>query len=220
MTAPLTALVERQLSFTSGLKSSPRRKVRAGPRPLPPLPAPLESGLERALLFYGEGNGWPAREARPAELVHWLAARPATGGRFECLVEPPSGRSPTMLENLDLTEAELCRSVSVEEFRRRWAAFARPDDVACSWGHFPSGLLARSGVAPPPHVDLRTVCNERLRRRCGSLEEAHEALELPPPAPWSPGRGGRRMARLEALFIALTRGRPGRDVTTAAADSV
>lgn len=220
MTAPLTALVERQLAFTNGTKSSPRRKLRAGPRAPPPLPEPLRGRLDRALLFYGEGNGWPAREARPAELVHWLASRPATGERFECLVEPPSGRSPTMLENLDLGEAELRRAVSVEEFRRRWAAFARPEDVPCSWGYFPSGLLARAGVAAPPHVDLRAACNERLRRRSGSLEEAIAALELPAPVPWSPGRGGRRMAHLEALFFSLALGSSGHKGTTAAAGPV
>lgn len=220
MTAPLMALVDRQLAFTGGSKSSPRRKVRASPRPAPPLPPLLRGRVERALLFYGEGNGWPARERRPAELVQWLASRPATGERFDCLVEPPSGRSPSMAQNLRLSEDDFRRAVSLEEFRRRWAAFVRPDDVPCGWGYFPSRLLSRAGAPAPPHVDLRALCNERLRKRSGNPEEALAALGLARPTPWSPGRGGLRMAHLEALFEAVVRAGVRPESATPAASPV
>jgi hypothetical protein len=204
MVAPLQALVERQLGFSGSAARTPRRKVRAEPRPAR-LPPPLEAKVERAMVFYAEGNGWPASAARQAELVQWLALRPATGERFECFVEPPQGRSPTMQGNLELCDGDLERMVPVAEFRKRWAAFVRPQDVGCGWGHFPSRLLMRAGLTPPSHVDLRVWCNERLRGRMASLEHAHRAMGLPPAEAWSPGRGGRRMALLVALFRALAK---------------
>src|SRR6185369_17042590 len=116
------------------------------------------------LLVHAEGNGWPGHpRPRPdAELVQWLAVRPATGERFGLLVAPAHALSPTTRENLELSSEELQRAVSGEELARRWRAFVRPDDVWCAWGHVPATLLAAAGIAPAETVDLRTWAQRSL----------------------------------------------------------
>ena len=205
MLRPLDVLVERQLGHARSARRAPRRRDRPE-RPLY-LPAPLQGRTEHALLVHGEGNVWPmSLEARPpAELVHWVAMRPSTGERFAALVRPSAGVSPGTEQQLGLPAAAFADAISPAELRQRWAAFVRPDDVWCAWGHFPRRLLDEAGVPSAPIVELRGWAHRWLRARPGRLELAADqfAITASAPSPSSPGRGGRRLALLEAIFARL-----------------
>ncbi len=212
MLRPLDSLIGRQLGFSAGAGRDPRRRLRTRPARPFLLPEPLASASERALLFFGEGNGYPANaaDAPPTEMAQWLAVRPATGETFHALVRPTAPLSPTFLSNQQLAPELLEQMIDPAELLRRWAAFVRPDDLWCGWGHFAAGLMARAGGAAPEHVDLQKACAARLHAPAGAIDRAAEAMGLPQPAPRFPGRGGRRLARLSAVFESLlsAHGRP------------
>ena len=205
MLAPMRALVARQLSHAQGPNRTPRHRLRPiGPVAPPRLPPALRDAGERVLLIHAEGNGWPghARPRPPAELVQWLAVRPATGERFGMLVDPGRAIGPDMRANLELDDATLASATTTGDFAARWRAFVRDDDVWCAWGHVAGTLATTAGLAPPSIVDLRSLARDRLHLRAGKIEDALPSL--PPPAPSvHPGRGGRRLEMLTSLFGVL-----------------
>lgn len=204
---PFDAMVEGQLHFAREIHD--RRRRTRPPRP----PAPrtlgqvnaLRAAAGRLLLVHGEANAWPVSMAnRPdPELVHWLAFRPSTGERFEALIAPRSGLSPTTGEHLRLEDAHLAAGEPLDAFIDRWRAFLRPDDLPCAWGTYPLQLLAATGVLLPGAVNVRGVAAEAWLRRDGTVEIAVERLGLAPVAPLGRGRGGRRLGGLAAVVARL-----------------
>lgn len=206
MLAPMRALVARQLAHAQGPNRTPRHRIRPpGPRLPPRLPPALRDvAPERVLLIHAEGNGWPGhpRPRPPAELVQWLALRPATGERFGMLVDPGRAIGAAMRANLELDDATLAAAATPAELAARWRAFVREDDVWCAWGHVAGTLATTAGLAPPPIVDLRALARDRLHLRAGKIEDA---LSVCPhvAAAVDVGRGGRRLSILRALYAAL-----------------
>ncbi len=209
MLQPFVKLVERQQSHAVSSARLPRwRRLRQRPRSVQALTEPLPENLDRVLLFYAEGNGWPARmeNAPKPELVQWMALRPETGERFSMLVRPPSGWSPACSKNLNLREEELANALEVGDFVESWSRFQRPDELWYTWGHFSAKLLARAGISPPRYVDIRPIANRLLSCRIGNIDEARELPEIVDKLrvdPMVQGRGGRRIALLEAVFYAM-----------------
>jgi DTW domain-containing protein len=209
MVRPLDVLVGRQLEHARSEQREPRRRSRAV-RP-PYMPALLLGRVERALVVHGEGNAWPAQPTGrpPTELVQWVASRPATGERFGVVVRPAAGVSALTETWVGLGAAEMAAAVGPGELLARWSAFVRPDDVWCAWGHVPARLLAAAGTRAAETVDLRSWTHRWLRARPGRIEVAHDKVEAAGaarPAPSFVGRGGHRLALLEAIFARLTAG--------------
>ncbi|HVU51118.1 MAG TPA: tRNA-uridine aminocarboxypropyltransferase [Polyangia bacterium] len=230
--APFDAMVEHQLAFRSGVRDA--RHLRAalarGPRPprrprIPGLEALRDAG-ERLVVVHGEANAWPLRVPGhpPPEIVQWLAWRPATGETFEALVRPRGPLAPSAALQLGLDAGALARGESWGAFRARWEAFAREDDVLCSWGHFPTATLAREDVrVPPSRVDARVAANALFGERHGSAEACARRLEEagrvePAAAAAAPGRGGVRLEALRRIVEALLRSAGG-DLVPGAARS-
>ena len=161
--------------------------------------------LDRLLVVHGEGNGWPARMSeRPrAELVQWLAVRPATGERFGALVRPSATLSPTLAQNQGLALEDFEAALSPSELADRWSKFARADDVWCAWGYTAVRLLAAAGVPPAPIVDARSWSHAALKARAGRIEGAHATLGKGEAESSFPGRGGRRIAMLAEIVGVL-----------------
>ncbi|MGC4114711.1 MAG: DTW domain-containing protein [Myxococcales bacterium] len=202
--APFRALVGRQLGHAN---ANPRRRGRARPpRPFV-LPPPLGEHPERAVVFFVEGNGWPASwETRPpTEAIQAMAVRLATGERVGEFIRPRHGLSPTVLGNLELDESALAGWIEPEAMAQKWREFRKEGDVWCGWGHFSGALLANAGVdtAGLEVVDLRALAKRLMRARVGKVEQTYDFLQLPAPVPVWPGRGGRRMAMLEAVARAM-----------------
>jgi DTW domain-containing protein YfiP len=217
--APFDAMVEHQLGFRERVQDARHlRAARArGPRPerrphIPGLEA-LRAAGPRLVVVHGEANAWPVRVPGhpPPEIVQWLAWRPATGETFEALVRPRGPLAPSAPLQLGLDAAALSAGEGWASFRARWQAFARADDVLCSWGHFPTGTLEREDVVlPEARLDARVAASALVGARVGTAEACARRLEEmarlePAGAPPAPGRGGARMESLRRIVGALLR---------------
>jgi len=147
----------------------------------------------------GEANAWPYRAGAaspPEELVHWVAHRVATGETFAVIAAPERPLSPSTTFHSELTEADLRRGVPRAELFARFAAFCRPTDLLCAWGHYSHNLaLASGGPLPAERIDLRAEARRMVHGKLGSLE-SYAATLGPAPAPLTTGRAGRRLAML------------------------
>jgi DTW domain-containing protein len=200
--APFRALVDRQLAHAKGPHRAPRRRLRARPHKPFVLPAPFDTQPERAVLFFAEGNGWPASmdPRPPTEVLQAMAVRPTTGEVVGSFVRPSRGLSPTALKNLGIGEEALQGWLEPADLRERFRAFSREGDAWLSWGHFSAGLLAGTGLDLPSLVYLRPIFNRLLHAKVGAIEKAHRRFELAPVLPLFPGRGGLRLAMLVSLW--------------------
>jgi DTW domain-containing protein YfiP len=217
--APFDAMVEHQLAFRTGVQDARhlRAAIARGPRPerrvhIPGLEA-LRAAGERLVVVHGEANAWPVRvPGHPApEIVQWLAWRPATGESFAAIVKPRAALAPSAPVQLRLDAATLAAGEAWSDFRARWEAFCREDDVLCGWGHFPTGTLEREEIrVPAARLDARVAANALLGARIGSAEAcAHRLeetgrIEAPAASPAvAPGRGGARLEALRCIVTAL-----------------
>lgn len=201
---PFHAMVDKQIAHAQSADRIPR--IRTRPR-APRICRELESLVElmpRLLIVHAEGNGWLAK--RPGESaiepMQWLAMRPATGETFHALLKTKT-RAPEVLDWQGLTEAQLEGAISPAEFMSRWQDFTRQGDVWCTWGHLASSLFKQLDGTPAPQLNLHTICNSWLRSRMQHVENAVTALGLSTPKALFPGRGGYRLAQLEATVFAL-----------------
>jgi hypothetical protein len=206
MLAPFLGMVSRQQLYANGATRSPRWRTRTiEPRPPPQLPGLLRNRPDDALIVHAEGNGWPrAMENRPpTELVHLVAVRPATGETFSSVVKPSFGLSPRSVV-LGMAPERFAAAAGIDTLRQEWSRFVRPQDVPLLWGSFSRTLLGSAGIGLGAAVDLQQWASERLGQGAGGIEAAHAAFGLPASrAEVLEGRGGRRLALMEALFLEL-----------------
>ncbi|MFO0684508.1 MAG: tRNA-uridine aminocarboxypropyltransferase [Sandaracinus sp.] len=195
--APFRAMVEAQLGHARTIHT-PRRRHKPVRTPRPRAPSVLHTRARDLVVVSGEANAWPlsspehARE--PAELVHWLACRMATGEVFERLVAPSRPLSPTTAHHARLSEEAIRRGIARDAFPEQWRTFVKDDDVLLAWGDYPFSLLAGAGAhVPPDRIDLRHLATVIENRRVGALESYHASFAARPDAP-RPGRGGLRLA--------------------------
>ncbi len=201
---PFQAMVDMQLAYVRASKGGRHRlyskRNRGNRRRL--MPDYMREREARILCVHGEANTWPrsSGDRRPAEIVHWLARRLATGESFEAIVAPRRALSSTTPQHIRIASEELLAGEAWESFAARWQAFVRPDDVIVSWGHFPVDTLASDGLTlPKPRFDARALAGTWLRQRTGTVEDCLPRLQLPAPAPCGAGRGGLRLAGLCAV---------------------
>ncbi len=193
-----------------------RRKRHRQPRPSPVRVA-LRARRGDLVVVYGEANAHSIRadaalrgrrpfgsDVTPAELVHLVACRPATGERFVAVIAPRRALAPSTADHLMLTAAELRAGERVDAALARWHAFLRPTDLLCGWGAFTAGLLRDIGDDERVTFDLRDAATRELRRRPGGVESAAAVLaDGAVPEAWTRGRAGQRIAALAAIAMAL-----------------
>jgi hypothetical protein len=196
---PLTAMVDSQLACQA---AHPRRRPRQPRAPRPPrrpLPDDVMNRLSDLLLLVGEANAWPYEAAGAVihdELVHVIAHRPATGETFTRIAAPERGLSPTTSFHIGLTEEQLLAGSPRAEVLGELAAFFRPTDIACAWGHYgPSLITDAGGSLPAERIDLRAAAQHFTNRKIGSLDDYAASLGPIPPAA-GVGRAGLRLAML------------------------
>jgi DTW domain-containing protein YfiP len=202
---PFYAMVDMQIRYAQSSSGSRHRiHARRNNRPpRSPIPALLRERRADILCVHGEANTWPrhAPTRHPAEIVHWLARRPATGESFEAVIAPRHSLAPTTPFHIGLDSGALLAGESWEFFVARWQAFLRPSDVIVSWGHFPADTLAADGVTlPRPRTDARALACAVLKKRTGTVEDCLPRMQIPTPEPYGAGRGGVRLAGLCAVL--------------------
>jgi DTW domain-containing protein YfiP len=205
---PLRTMVDAQLACQA---RAPRRRQRQPPplRPSAPprhgVPGVITDRFDDLVCVVGEANAWPYRagvESPPEELVHWVAHRPATGQTFDVIAAPERPLAPGTTFHSELTEDALRRGAPRTELFARFAAFCRPTDLLCAWGHYSHNLATASGgTLPAGQLDLRAGAHRIVHRKLGSLE-AYAATLGPPPPPLTAGRAGRRLALLVQIIRA------------------
>ena len=209
MLAPFQAMIDAQIAAQA------RDPVRRYRRPRPPrparprLPAAVVERFADLVCVVAEANAWPLKagaDSPPDELVHWVAHRPATGETFDVIAAPSHPLSPTTCFHSGLDRTQLHAGVTRAELYDRFAAFSRPTDVICAWGHYgPQLFLAGGGALPPERLDLRAAAQRLTNRKIGALEDYAASLG-PEPSPLAPGRGGgRRLAMLAQVVHAWSR---------------
>ena len=199
--AAFARLVRTQLDH-AGERAVPYRHLRKRRRTRAPsaIETLLATRFDDVVLAQAEGN--PHDAGGPHELVHLVAIRPASGARFAVTIRPRRPLAARTPARLGLCGTALAEGATIDEARRAWAAFLHPTDVLAGWGHFTPTVLAAEGAPCPPWIDLRTEIGRRIGRRAGA-DAACDALEAPPEAAWTPGRGGARLATLVRLTTAL-----------------
>lgn len=205
---PFHAMIDAQLARHAA-EPNPRVRVPRPPRPLRDrLPPALAERWDDLVCVVAEANAWPYRDVpdHPAdELVHWVAHRPATGETFDAIAAPARPLSPSTPFHTRLDAATLHAGGTREELFARYAAFARPTDVVCAWGHYGPRLFLESGGALPlPIVDVRQAAQRVARKKFGSLEDFAATFGSPPPAAGR-GRAGQRAALLAQILTAWHR---------------
>lgn len=205
---PFEAMVDTQLHYATHVRGirhrhAMRRKVtaargrpRAGPADV------LRDRARDVVCLHGEANAWPARRpgGHPPELVHWVAHRPSSDETFAAIIAPRRPLAPAIPGHIRVAREHLLDGESWDAFRARWAAFARADDVICSWGRHPIDLIESEGIAlPAARVDIRPAVGAHFGARGGTIEDCLTRLGLPAPKPFSVGRAGIRVAALVAI---------------------
>ena len=206
MLAPFRAMVDAQLARKAA-EASPRRKAaRPAPPPWARLPAVIAERWHDLVCVVGEANAWPYRGApghQPDELVHWIAHRPATGATYEALAAPRGALSPSTPYHTRLAADAITAAPPLAALLAGYAAFARPTDVVCAWGHHGAQLMcATGGALPVPVLDLRVAVQRALHQKFGSLEDFAATLG-PPPAPLGAGRAGVTVAGGKVVYREL-----------------
>lgn len=201
---PFTAMIDTQVHYATTVRGARRRhalhRTRRARRPS--MASTLRERGDNLICLHGEANAWPAKRpgGHPAEIVHWLASRPATGETFEAIIAPRRPLAPAIPRHIQIPAERLAAGESWDSFRARWAAFVRDDDFACTWGRYPLDLLEAEGVAlPADRLDMRPVAGAHLGARTGSVEDCTTRLGVTAAPPFAVGRGGARLAALSAI---------------------
>jgi DTW domain-containing protein YfiP len=200
-------MVETQLRYAEGAPA-PYRRRNAGVRPAVAVQRELEAVRARLVLLQGEANAQTRDSVRlgPAELVHLVAHRPATGDRFVGIAAPRHPLSRVAPRHLELPAETLLAGDAVADVLARWRAFRRDGDVLAVWGKHTIALLRAEGETAATVIDLKSMAARALGGSTGGTDEAAAALGATVDPPWTPGRAGRRLAALEAVAAALLRG--------------
>jgi hypothetical protein len=207
---PLRAMVDMQLAARarSWTPRSRYRGTRAPQTARDRLPRELFERWEDLVCVVGEANAWPyagdgPRDALRDELVHWVAVRPATGQTFARVVAPERALSPTTTFHTRLDEATLAAGGTREALFADFAAWSRPGDVLCGWGHYGARLWrASGGTIAAPWLDLREAARRMQQGKVGTLEEYAARADAPEVTAAAPGRAGARLAMIVRILAA------------------
>jgi len=201
---PFDAMVAHQLRFARTLgarrHSAPRQQSDK-----PRLSSLLRDREPDLVVGYGEANAWPKGTplGSEPEVVHWVAERIATGERFEAVIAPRRPLSPALPYHAALDAEQVLAGISFAEFRDRWQAFCRPNDLLLGWGFFASERLRAEGAPLPERLELRSLARRYLRQKLGDVSDCAALLHAPPALPWARGRAGVRLSAAVAVARAL-----------------
>jgi hypothetical protein len=208
MLVPFRAMIDAQIEHIERLRQPRGRRTPRPPRRVPPIPDVLRERWDDLVCVFGDANGWPRDSPHRgasglAELLRWVAVRPATGEIFVATLAPRGPLGPGTAAQLELDDAAILGGDDVATFASRWSEFLREDDVLCVWGDHSLRLLAETITTTERQaVDLKRVVSIRESRRPGSVEHHHADRGLATAAPVL-GRAGRRAGMLATILREL-----------------
>jgi hypothetical protein len=204
---PFRRMIDLHIEATTRAGRRPRHS-RQRPTAARCLPHALVENFERAVLVYGESMTLQPgkRGAAAKRLVYWTAKRLQDEQLFSSVVRPAEPFSQERWRHLGLGPAQAAESVTLDELRRRWRAFSRPDDVPIAWNSSTLDCMdvlggARGGVT----LKAAYRSAPQARAPSGSLEHVVNVEGLPVRRVAVPGRAGARLAAAEAVARHLHR---------------
>jgi len=122
-------MVSAQLAHPGSANGA--RFIARGSRTVTNIPIALQGDLANIVVAYGEALPGERGSGKriPAPPVCWVAQRLGDGATFGCTLIPCEPLSDVFLGHLELTRAVFAEALSLDEARKRWAAFHRPGDV-------------------------------------------------------------------------------------------
>jgi len=215
---PFRAMVDAHIAAQQRCRVARTRRPRLRPTvppgpPIPRLPAEITTRFADLVCVVGEANSWPYTAVERGlgdELVHWTARRVASGETFDVVAAPQKPLAPCIPGRIGIDEDRLRRGVAHAELHAAFAAFLRPTDVICAWGHYGPRLYRESRGALPDHrIDLRDVARRVSGRKVGTVEQYVASLPAEasvgasaPAVPLPAGRAGRRLGLLVRVLDA------------------
>jgi len=202
---PMNVMIDAQIrAHEAARTSTPKRRVlrpRVRLTPQERLPAEIWERYDDLVLVVGDANAWPwgtPHRRYGDELVHWVAHRPRSGETFAYVLAPRNPLAPDIPTHTGLPAATLRGGGAVAEFLEAYAAFTRPDDVICSWGHHGLRMFQDCGGPPPTtFLDMQRAARSLANTKVGSIERyAVDAAAASAAAPSAEGRAGRRLGML------------------------
>jgi DTW domain-containing protein YfiP len=209
------AIIDRQIGFLKpGFNT--RHPKRARPRELRKFPRALLDPSDNLVVAYGESVPANSSGQASSQALHWVAQRVASGECFDCVIEPPTALSATLLDkhlrHMQLSTQDVSQALPSAEFAARWRSFVRPHDVVIVYNQSTLDLLAVERLSPQRHVVLKAMYFN-LERSYGSLDQIIQFEGLQAPASAVRGRASQRLGNALTLvrFLReqLTQPNPG-----------
>jgi DTW domain-containing protein len=207
---PFRAMVDAQLAYmTTGRQPRFLSRSKRARRPAWKPPHGLRDP-SRVVVVAAETNAWPchAKQRYPDEIVQWLAVRGDESRDFAAVVRPSHPLAPGVVAHTELAADLLLAGTSRPEFLAAFDGFLGAGDAIATWGTYATRLMAEAGLARHrPVIDLRRVAADWLRASPGSIDACLAGMGLSP-APRGPGRGGRRLGQMLAVYRQVLEPRP------------
>ncbi len=190
-------MVDQQLA-QMGPSNQWRHNARRRSLTNPNFPRVLAEQPQRVIVAYGESTpqhrsaaavGRAVADRRP---ILWTAQRPTTGERFRCLIQPPEGLSPTVLQHMQLDAAQFDAAMSLEAFADAWRQFVRRGDILVVYHMSTARLLSAAGLTLPRCITLKSIQYNGSRPR-GTLEEVMQSMGIEAEQDAALCRGDRRL---------------------------
>lgn len=204
--APFRKMVDMQLAYAERERGKRSRHARPGVKRPTRMIDRLAEHPDSIVCINGEVNAWARRGqgGSRAEIVHFSATRPSTGERLDCIVAPRDNIAPLTPKHIELSASTLEAGMPWDEFVAQLHAFLREGDLLCGWGLYPIDILENEGlVLPHTKIDMRSLASAYLKRSGGAVQECAARLGAAVEPQWAPGRGGRRIAALDAVVRKL-----------------
>jgi hypothetical protein len=131
------------------------------------------------------------------EPLVWSALRLGTGETRRWNFQPGTlPDEPYLHEKMGIDDKGIDERISSEEFQRQWLAWLNPDDAVLAWSPWQLGLFAHGERQV---ADVKAAYCNLVQRKAGHLAKVPEAEGLKVTPARLPGRGGERLAQLEAV---------------------
>lgn len=183
-------------------KSNWRRNEKRG-RASTNSPRALLGDLSHVVIGYGEQERGNQEGLTKPAMIYWTAKRLVSGETFRCAIQSPSFNDAEFMARLQLPQSETNAAVSVENFRAKWQAYLRPDDVVAVYQQSTATLLKNIDATFKPTIVMKSI-SIGGRRQCGTLEDvlATHGIEIPPQ---TSSRAAHRLECAAALIDRLRR---------------
>jgi len=194
-------MIQRQEQFETDRNPRPRRDGKSH-RQSRSIPAIFASHFENIVVGYGEFvqcNKDPGNY----HLLYWTAFRPATGESFVAAIHPSERRHVVMPfnhhTNMELPESIFEEGITLQAFRKQWAAFMGPRDQIALWSQITLDVFTSIVPQANPALFLKGVYCNHLGGRSGNLSRVLEREELEPVTTLAQGRPAFRLGNAVAV---------------------